>query len=65
MQRAEFFHRSIIIVHTQCGQWQASLTQEKLAALTEVSDLQTPRNPGETESAKTVCITLPRARKRG
>ena len=42
-QRAEFFHCSIIIVHTQCGQWQASLTQEKLAALTEVSDLQTPR----------------------
>ena len=35
-QRAEYLHHSLVIVHTECGQWQASSTR-KLAGLTEVS----------------------------
>ena len=36
-RRAEYLRRSLVIVHTERGQWQAPFIQEKLACLTEVS----------------------------
>ena len=37
MQRVHCLHRSFVIVHTECGKWQASFTQEKSACFVEVS----------------------------
>ena len=52
---------SSVLCH-QCGQWQASFTQEKSACLTEVSVteqiFQIPRNSGRTEHVQTVCTKL-------
>ena len=36
-RRVYYLHRCFVIVHTKCGQWQASFTQEKLACFVEVS----------------------------
>ena len=36
-RRAYCLHRSFVIVYTECGQWQASFTQEKSTCLVEVS----------------------------
>ena len=64
-QRAEYLHRSLVIVHRECGQWQASFIWEKLACLAKVSvteqiswNFRIPRNPGKTEHAQTVYQAL-------
>ena len=31
-RRAEYLRRSLVIVHTQCSQWQAAFIQEKLVS---------------------------------
>ena len=36
-RRAEYLHRSLVIIHTERGQWQASFLREKSACLAEVS----------------------------
>ena len=36
-RRAEYLRRSLVIVYTERGQWQASFIREKLACLAEVS----------------------------
>ena len=36
-RRAEYLRRSLIIVYTERGQWQASFIREKSACLAEVS----------------------------
>ena len=36
-RRAEYLCRSLVIVHTECGQWQASFIREKSVFLAEVS----------------------------
>ena len=61
-QRAEYFHRSLIIIHTERCLWQGSFIGEKSAYLAEVSVteqiLQISRNPGGTEHAQTVCTRV-------
>ena len=61
-QRAEYLHRSLIIVHTERCQWQGSFIGEKSTYLAEVSVteqiLQISRNPGGTEHAQTVCTRV-------
>ena len=37
-QRADYFYHSLVIVHTEHGQWQASFIWEKSACLVEVSE---------------------------
>ena len=55
-------HHSFVLVHTECGQWQASFIREKLVGLVEVSAtkqiLQKFPNPGGTEQVQTVCTRL-------
>ena len=59
-QRADYLHHSLVIVYTECGQWQVSFLREKLVSLAEVSvtygNFQIPRNPEGTEHVQTVCI---------
>ena len=61
-RRTYCLYRSFVIVHTECGQCQASLTWEKSVCLAEVSVTadftEIPRNPGGTEHAQIVCTRL-------
>ena len=56
-QRAEYLHRSLIIVHTQCTQWQTAFIQEKSVSSLKLNRagftgyFQILRHPGKTEHA--------------
>ena len=54
------FYRSFVIVHTEHGQWQAFLRQEKSACLAEVSvtDRLYENFQNSTEHAQTVCTSF-------
>ena len=60
-RRAEYLHCSLVIICTECGQWQASFIRGKSACLAEVSvygNFQIPRNPGKTEHVQMVITRL-------
>ena len=39
-QRAKYLHHSLVILHTECGQWQTSFIQEKSVYPAEVSIME-------------------------
>ena len=63
-RRAEYLCHSLVIVHTERGQWQVSFLREKSTYLAEVSGgdfteiPNSPRNPGETDHARSVYRAL-------
>ena len=62
-RRAECLRHSLVIVHTEHGQWQAFFIRKKSVCLAEVSVMEQilckfHRNPGGTEHAQTVCTRL-------
>ena len=62
-RRAEYLHRSLVIVYMERSRWQASFIWGKSACFTEVSvtehiNFQIPGNPGGTGHAQTVCTRL-------